>query len=123
MSALKTHPCDACGGIGEQYDTADVLVWTCPVCLGAGRISDVTPASDAMADAETLRRFADHVWSECETYADAASGLPLLLDVARGRKQGGRLGYYQRKGRLGAVKVLISDATHAAFRAVPGLRD
>jgi len=27
----------------------------CPVCLGAGRISDRMPVADALADAETLR--------------------------------------------------------------------
>lgn len=78
--------------------------------------------ADALADAETLRLFAEESWRHSELYCDDASSLPLLLDRARGVKQGGRLGYYQRKGRLGAVSVLITDAAHAAFRAVPGLR-
>jgi len=78
--------------------------------------------ADAMADAETLRLFASHVWDHSDQYCDQAASLPLLLDRARGVKQGGRLSYYQRKGRLGAVAVLIADAAHAAFQAVPGLR-
>src|SRR5262245_56563572 len=62
MDASKSHTCAACGGSG--CGRACGIHWgychcaldargDCPVCLGSGRISDVIPARDAMADSET----------------------------------------------------------------------
>ncbi len=54
-----SHVCGACGGTGHfaahGHWTEPLNIPTCPVCLGAGRISDRMPAADAMADAETGR--------------------------------------------------------------------
>ena len=70
------HTCGACGGSGNPkpcecrvrrcyvpHDECDCGCskgiaggHACPVCLGAGRISDRMPAADAMVDAETLWR-------------------------------------------------------------------
>jgi hypothetical protein len=64
--AAARHACDACGGTGVLWCgrphrggrcLADVR---CPVCLGAGRISDRMPVADAIADAETLRLYYYH---------------------------------------------------------------
>lgn len=83
---------------------------------------DEQARADAMADAATLRRFADEAWNNYERYTDDAATLPLLLDRAACRKLGGYLTRMMNQGRYGAVRVLVSDAAHAAFRAVPGLR-
>ena len=62
----REHACGACGGQcrDERHETPcetpqcpacrDECV-PCPVCFGAGRISDRMPVADALADAETLR--------------------------------------------------------------------
>lgn len=52
----KTHTCDACGGTGcpDSIEHSASCVEPCEVCNGAGRISDVMPVSDSIADAETL---------------------------------------------------------------------
>jgi hypothetical protein len=54
--ARASHPCDACGDLlrvllGGDYRNPDPH---CPVCQGSGRISDVMPAADAVADAAQL---------------------------------------------------------------------
>jgi len=50
--ASRSHECGACGGSGEEIETAfpyDAPIlnhhsgFPCPVCLGSGRISDVIP--------------------------------------------------------------------------------
>jgi len=74
----KSHECSACGGTGgwnvcgrrhgtttcrihncceceQPWDDPCLYGEPCPVCLGAGRISDRMPVADAIADAETLR--------------------------------------------------------------------
>ena len=106
--ARADHECAACGGTGEasEYRPAcsneahgegcgcgDAPL-PCPVCLGAGRISDRMPVADAMADAETLRLVA--------TTLDPA--LVDWLDTWVGDPDG------------------ANAAARAAFRAVPALR-
>lgn len=58
--------CLACDGTGCEDGWIHSLLeesgnaqcrYPCPVCLGSGRISDVIPNADSLADAETLRRF------------------------------------------------------------------
>lgn len=120
--------CAACGGTGEdtciacshrpryamtdytcqdQAHRADVF---CPVCLGSGRISDAVPARDAVADAETLHAMAalapldwyyDVDLSECDAVLSADCSVWIKYDRDTYR---------------------YTDAAHAAFRAVPGLR-
>lgn len=54
----KTRPCTACDGTGTEPDPVyNGLPYDCAACDGSGQITDRIPASDAIADAETLRRF------------------------------------------------------------------
>lgn len=115
MSAPATHPCDACGGRGVTVGRPPVLAdgtivaishpIVCPVCLGAGHFSDMMPARDAVADAETLRLL---------TYNDFSGPVQDLnhcltqIFFARGR---------------GTHRACAMAAARAAFRAVPGLRE
>lgn len=72
----------------------------CPVCRGAGRISDRMPVADALADAETLRR----------AYG-LGSPLPTRdIEAVIGR------------ARINDVRKITRACARAAFRAVPGLR-
>lgn len=63
----NSHRCDACGGAGysghcgcwySAWEGSD-CAHLCPVCDGEGSFSDQMPASDALADAETLRNVVD----------------------------------------------------------------
>jgi hypothetical protein len=88
----------------------------CPVCQGSGRISDVMPAADAMADAETVRL--------------AAKRRPgLRSDVRHASYYGARvLDYTCDRDDIGDVDPAdvaagyAQTAARAAFRAIPGLR-
>lgn len=93
----QTHECAACGGSGSEWDGD--IDYVCPVCLGAGRISDKMSVRDAVADAETLG-----------TEIAEASYLVRTLGLL-----------HKRTGELAAV-LYARGAARAAFRAVPGLR-
>lgn len=106
MDTSKSHPCAACDGYGQEILVAgsfdgvvpDVSV-TCLVCLGAGRISDSMPASDAVADAETLRlNDARYDWI-------------------------GHAHYALESGQIITARQMATEDAHEVFRAVPGLRD
>lgn len=93
---IRTHRCDSCGGSGYQSVYSESwpvdAVGPCWVCRGSGCISDVMPASDALADAETLR--------------------PLLeIDTME---------HYIGRG-YSVVGTAVTCA-HFAFDAIPGLR-
>lgn len=80
-----------------------VLPVACPVCLGAGSISDVMPAADAVADAETLTPWLfkpDDPIYRCSVAA--IEGIEYADEFWAGEN--------------------AERAAHAAFRAVPGLR-
>lgn len=121
-----SHPCAACGGSGRVPVSCD-SPWhraklcscnfgmdrPCPVCLGAGRISDKMPARDAVADAETLARIADSVLG---AYEDGI--YPFQNSHVTARLQGwlaitGAETYSDHRALL---------AARAAFRACLGLR-
>lgn len=93
----------------------------CPVCVGAGRISDKMPVSDALADAETLIRFAaddpGNNIGDAAMHARSALAWGLATYVP-GRTQGAKT--RKRTERVRTYSVL---AARAAFRAVPGLRE
>lgn len=76
--------------------------------------------ADAIADAETLRRFADDVWRNPDTYCDEASNLPILLEMAKLRKPGSRFIACLHRNQFHTS--LFFSAVGAAYRACPGLR-
>lgn len=124
MSALATHPCDACGGFaylcsgcsggGRYWDVRHSCVRiACPVCLGAGRFPDRMPAADAVADAETLilelrRIFPSTRWFEMW----GEDGLHLRVATMLGEIEGGG----------SHVRWTASLAARQAFRVAPMLR-
>lgn len=131
----KQRPCDACGGTGERdvalcycgglADTCDGCPdclglgcyrererngsHDCPACSGRGWQSDAMPVSDALADAETLWRFA---W---DGGAEVGDLTPAYLDAAA---------VDLREAELldDFAAPIAQSAARAAFRAVPGLR-
>jgi hypothetical protein len=95
--------CQACDGTGR-------VPWRmCAACRATGRISERIPASDAIADAETLARnvcvgpHGESCSSLCEAdaseYADSDSRVPGCIPTNH-----------------------YAAAASAAFRAIPGLR-
>jgi hypothetical protein len=91
----------------------------CPVCLGAGRISDVMPASDSVADVDTLRLVAGPDSAADHAYNIGGWGIYWLS----------RIGYRWMEGREDLADVAEFEAVErfykaarVAFRAVPGLR-
>jgi hypothetical protein len=84
----------------------------CIACDSIGRIADRIPASDAIADAETLRLF-------------VVLSSPIENTVALFAAQ--EYGDYARTSvrhnpDVPTVKIEARGAAQAAFRAVPGLR-
>jgi len=119
----RAHECGACGGSGMKPQKADP-VWPfkdskpCLVCLGSGRISDVMPVKDAMADALTATAIASHIYSvEHQTYGPAIRREALPLMWLSG---GSRLPLFKTREDRNYNRAL--HAARAAFRAVPGLR-
>ena len=123
MQPKAEHKCDACGGSGkigcEDHATyhkhgstyyhrfaCDVL--KCPVCLGSGRISDRMPVSDAVADADTLWWGVLYQAYQAPALETATLGCQVAVWIHHNESESYRL------TRL---------AAHAAFRAVPGLRE
>lgn len=117
MNTNKTHECAACCGDGKvpyTHHRGWACVKPCPVCLGAGRISDVMPVSDSIADAETLRGSWEIVY-EHTTGEFAITGLTERTTAHLWTSGFG--GYIP-----GECAEAASAAARAAFRAVPGLR-
>jgi hypothetical protein len=123
--ADASHPCDACGGSGYRetdVETFGTPHWggtayypPCPVCQGSGRISDVIPAADAKADAETLRLFMLDGRHFCDL--GTCEGYYLgYMDLGAGVK------LYLRRGWWKRAVAAAPHAALAAFKAVPGLR-
>jgi hypothetical protein len=128
LEVAVSHACDACGGSGQHHkylpDSNTVTVsYRCPVCQGAGRISDVMPAKDALADAETLTRFANH---------DAT---PFMQRQREGWRYSRRAVQLAGRVRTAILETIglhrylpypaperVTRTARAAFRAVPGLR-
>jgi hypothetical protein len=131
--ADASHPCDACGGSGLDaaavkryrdkwewpgipgYMKPDPHFPLCPVCGGSGRISDVMPAADAVADAETLRSVTRSIhrgfaFHNTDVYLSASCAL-FHVEAAT------------RPGSLYEGDFWIRSAAEHAFKAVPGLRD
>lgn len=86
----------------------------CPVCRGAGRISDRMPAADALADAETLRL----LWHERAEGFNLPDRFRVEHQTVALFWQAGSLGHYIPHECADSAR----DAARAAFRAVPGLR-
>lgn len=123
MSKAGTHDCAACGGTGQyaihepnffvimddnslQECRGYATYHPCPVCLGAGRFSDQMPASDAVADAETLRSHTskdDYTTRKCREAECQA--------------------FMAVRGASDFVTEREINACRDAFRAVPGLRE
>lgn len=82
----------------------------CPVCRGAGRISDRMPAADAVADAETLR-LALKITKSGNPDCYVKGGFAVAALVHPGVVH-----------QLDAAVPYAIEAARAAFRAVPGLR-
>lgn len=110
MSESKQHKCDACGGTGDELEPFNGLPYACDVCLGAGTISDVMPARDAVADAETLRASIPAAVFPPKTGNDfrTANLLTFVPEWDRDYSQ--------------IVSFVAREDARAAFRAVPGLR-
>lgn len=122
MDTSKSHVCAGCGGSGYDVESCNRMSESgrcacmdnpCATCLGAGHISDVMPVKDALADAETLRNYADvapdfvlcNLLNYASHYADAVA--------CREWWVGGEVGAYQH---------VRDGASGGAFSAVPGLR-
>lgn len=141
-SQQQSRPCKACEG--QPYaPVIDLMValkasladepspYVCPACSGSGRVVESIPAADALADAETLQRYAwsllptvrrrwvDHRLNAGRTYlacpeflADVtsadASSLAKLVSIWH---------YTEDEAVAQAGRY-----ARAAFRAVPGLR-
>lgn len=104
-----SHECDACGGTGRYtfYYPANPIIRAhinCPVCLGAGAISDRMPAADAQADASTLTSYLIGYGNPWKTRAAVLAWTPWPLNDDS-------INHYD-----------VITAARAAFRAVPGLR-
>lgn len=124
------HACDACSGSGYRkveccarevgrfsgsvYHARDCNGTRphCPVCLGDGRISDVMPASDALADAEMLAQNFPQPWGFYESDLDYAhsNGCRAVSKIVDWSQPVDDAAWWARR------------AARAAFRAVPGLR-
>ena len=126
LSAPKpaSHACDACGGSGLGNDHAVSDGRCCPLgsecidclsCFGAGRISDVMPASDALADAETM------VMVLRDMNARGAIGVLDCLSALGTAAANGRYAAAEAS-TWASASYRAHDAARAAFRAVPGLR-
>lgn len=115
----NTRECKACDGRGDVccYDATVGFVGTCKsrcyrcdsaceVCDGSGQIRESIPASDAIADAETLR----NQWRSMG-WLESASAISTTL---------------KRQSIATVPDWMIAEwtkgSTSAAFRAVPGLR-
>ena len=98
-----SHPCAACGGSGLVPRYFEGQQYMCPVCLGAGSISDKMPARDAVADADTL--------TSCLIAYGNAWKARALLNWTTWPLNSAVIDYYD-----------AIHAARAAFRAVPGLR-
>lgn len=114
MNASKTRTCLGCDGTGAAgvcgACKTDYCECGCWACQGSGVIEERIPASDALADAETLR-LTD--LDEEDVYTAREPGA--WGDAVR--TAGTSTHYHNRDGYRFAVR-----AGSAAFRAVPGLR-
>lgn len=129
---MQERDCRACGGTKSIPDYSRGYythsgVWLpgqdrCPVCLGAGRISDVRTARDAMVDAEALRLVVDAVHTNTSYLPQArATAFTIRLWLIPAAEFGARAARYALEGW--DAHGLAWDAARAAFRAVPGLRE
>lgn len=116
---VGARPCD-CGEFHPknllQPPSAYYAPADCPVCLGAGQLSDRMPARDAVADAETLRFIAaaSDYSVEFQTWIGSPSTLALNRAVMNADMAiHGAVDFSRERGEL---------AAHDAFRVVPGLR-
>lgn len=90
---------------GHHYCSVVCLPHPCVPCLGSGRISERIPASDAVADAETLRLSGGAKWiGACAGASYAAYAHAWASDYS------------------GFTRWTVLQDARAAFRAVPGLR-
>jgi hypothetical protein len=132
--SVKDRPCDACGGEGAfpLWDGSLAEV-PCHICWGVGRISDVIPVKDALADAETLRTIAHDVAAHCYGgYWDgptcaackaAVDALRIYCPLTDGDTSCSSAFYadpFERAAGLMAERAQYE--ARAAFRACPGLR-
>lgn len=119
----RERACAACDGTGRQPAWCEPCASyhgmdrRCAACTGTGRILESIPASDAIADAETL-------FSAARVHYDYVSGefvLNVLNEDAMTARlwQAGLLGHYISYECADSAR----DAARAAFRAVPGLRE
>lgn len=101
MTRTYSHACAVCGGRWLDTGTSDEHI-LCPICLWNNGRSNLMPAADALADAETLRL----AWRDILSWSD-----PRIFDATYGMEwPGGQ--------PAGAAAV----SARAIFRAVPGLR-
>lgn len=128
--ADASHACDACGGNGYHVGHEFCTGWReaehrCPVCRGAGRISDRMPAADALADAETLRLYvAVKQRAEAATInmGEPAPWTAMLYDLNALFCRGLSPAHYGLSYALEQDYFMGKARASAAFRAVPGLR-
>jgi len=117
-----TRACRGCDGSGFDYKHPDLSTFDsfedCMVCGGTGRVEAKPPVSDALADAETLRRFCD-----ANLYSrdfPLFSSYPLIAIWKAGNS-----GWTRRsinRGREHEAWSRTECQARAAFRAIPGLR-
>ena len=128
-----SHDCAACGGkcLDQRHETPCEGHATCTacaeecapcsVCGGSGRISDVMPVKDAIADAETLRYGSSEMRLD-PAYDYAPVVIATFEAVIGARQCGQRARTLVDGGFWAGVWGYARDAARAAFRAVPGLR-
>jgi hypothetical protein len=123
------HACDTCGGSGwaEQWNDGPhtYVSGCCPACQGSGRISDVMPARDAMADAETLvlcvREWRTFEYTRARKTVRGRMGERIGADLFDAVMAGGSVRFQMSSLDRDGYAVAREAASHA-LRAVPGLR-
>lgn len=112
----KQRPCRACDGrglnhAGNYYEVTPADI--CAACDGSGRIEERIPASDAIADAETLQRWGTF----SDDFVDASGFGACVVRGINDMEDG--------CGCFVCRRYIYNDALEAArsaFNAVPGLR-
>lgn len=119
----RERACKACEGTGSQNPRfrhrGGETAWresragqACLACIGTGRVTERIPASDAIADAETLRR----------NSRLPGSGPRFHWDVFDAENMAAWSFVTERVNGIVTGHPAALAAARAAFRAVPGLR-
>lgn len=117
--------CGGCGGSGSVY------VWegwsdACPVCNGTGKVDAKASRQDALADAESLLRWAESQPSTIDDFDwrlkdESTAAVTAILRVPE-RHVSWPDDIWRGTNSAEILGETYELAARAAFRAVPGLR-